>query len=250
MLTPGMEIATPTPYATPVPTVTVDPAATAVAEELAEAEDGRSWNEKVAGVPDNRSKKAKPTEAQDAEALEVETKQMAKDLAEVQKELQEKGPTAILTNPEFAKKVMKAMGGGKTGKDAKSPFAGVSDDEIKSLIKNRVVGTPIEQVLIDHPKILEFVVKFFKDDRAFLSLIKISTQEKKLKLYMAVVVFFILLSFLFNLIGSKNAPFWKRVLRKILVSVFILCCQFGALYYFFSEELAPTIQIAKTVFFS
>lgn len=248
---PGMDIATPTPFATPTPaTVKVTEHGQAAEEATPtpapEDEDTRTWNEKLAGI------KAAPKAAKPAgptpEELEAETKRMEAELAEVQKEIQEKGPTAIITNPEFAKKVMRAMGGDK--KNAKSPFAGVSDDEIKSLIKLRVQGTPISQVLIDYPKTLTFIVRFFKDDRAFLSLMKISTQEKKLKVYMAVVIFLILLSFLFNLVGSKTAPFWKRFLRKLVVTIFIMVCQFGAVYYFFHEELDPTIQIAKSVFFT
>lgn len=243
---PGMDIATPTPFATQTPEPIATPVA-AAPEVEAEVEDTRTWNEKLAGVKGSAAAPKKELEAE-VKALEEDTKKMEQELVEVQKELQEKGASAIITNPEFAKKVMKAMSGGKNLKDAKSPFAGVSDDEIKNLIKLRVKGTPLESALIDYPKVLEFVVRFFKDDKAFLSLMKISTQERKLKIYMAVVVFLILLSFLFNLMGSKNAPFWKRLLRKLVVTIFILCCQFGAIYYFFAEELEPTIKIAKAVF--
>lgn len=246
---PGMEITTPTPFPTPTPVATATVTPTAEQTVDAEVEDGRTWNEKLAGMaPKPVVKKAALEE--DTAALEAETKKMEQELAEVQKELSEKGASAILTNPEFAKKVINAMSGGKNGKGMKSPFAGVSDDEIKNLIKLRVKDTPVEQFLIDHPKLLEFIVRFFKDDKAFLSIMKIPTQEKKLKIYLAVVVFLILLSFFFNLVGSKKSPFWKRLLRKLVVTIFILCCQFAAIYYFFSAELEPTIKIAKDVFFT
>jgi hypothetical protein len=221
-----------------------------------------SWVEKISGpgnetptpTPDPEKKldeltSAEKEDLQKKEAAQDEAAQ--KELIELDKIIKEKGSQALITDPTLAKRMLKVFSKRKTkGKDSNnlSPFASVPESEIESMILLRSQGTPAYDLLKKYPKIVTFIVRFFKSEQAFIGLIKIASQDKKLKLYSGTVVFLILFSFLVNMMGNRKSPFWKRFIRKIIVTFFITSLQFVALYLFFGEELQPTIQIAKEVF--
>jgi hypothetical protein len=221
-----------------------------------------SWVEKLSG-PANQTPtptpaaEKKPEELTPAEKLALEEKSKAQDeaaqkeLIELDKIIKEKGSQALITDPTLAKRMLKVFSKRKgKGKEAKSlsPFAQVSESEIEAMILLRSQGTPAQDLLIKYPKIVTFIVRFFKSEEAFIGLIKIASQDKKLKLYAGTVVFLILFSFLLNMMGNRKSPFWKRFLRKIFLTCFITSLQFVAIYLFFGNELQPTIDIAKQVF--
>ncbi len=207
----------------------------------------KSWNEKIAtGV-----ETPVPTPEPSATPVMDENAKMQQELMEIDQEVKAKGTHVLITDSALAKKMLKALSRNK-GKNGKplSPFATMQESEIEGMLLKQSAGTPFASILKDYPKIATFIVRFFKSEDAFLGLIKIASQDRKLKLYFGTFIFLALLSLLFNLMVSRNAPFWKRFLRKLGISLFITCLQFGAIYFFFSDELAPTIKIAKEVFFT
>jgi hypothetical protein len=221
-----------------------------------------SWVEKISG-PGNETPAPTPPpekkfdELTPAEKEEIQKKERTQDeaaqkeLIELDKIIKEKGSQALITDPTLAKRMLKVFSKRKTkGKDSNnlSPFASVPESEIESMILLRSQGTPAHDLLKKYPKIITFIVRFFKSEQAFIGLIKIASQDKKLKLYSGTVVFLILFSFLMNMMGNRKSPFWKRFLRKIFITCLITSLQFVALYLFFGDELQPTIQIAKEVF--
>ncbi|MFZ4714338.1 MAG: hypothetical protein ACOYL6_11515 [Bacteriovoracaceae bacterium] len=185
-----------------------------------------------------------------AEQLKLQDAANDSEMAELDRLIKEKGARSLITDPAMAKKVVKALSKNK-GKNAKplSPFAAVPEAQIEALIFKQAEGTPAFDFFKSHPKFVTFIVRFFKSEEAFFGLIKIASQEKKLKLYAGTFVLLTLLSFLFNMMGSRKAAFWKRLVRKIILSILITFLQFVSLYLFFGEELQPTINIAKQVFF-
>lgn len=240
---PGDPIETPTPYV-PTPVATITAAPTLEPTPIKE----QTWAEKVYnGANAGPEKSTENTESKPSDP-EKEIENMAADLKSLEAELKS-SPTALFTNPELSKKMIKVLGGkGKNGEGFKGPFASMTDEGMRRLILENVKGSKLSEYITPDSKLMSFIVKFLKSDEAFLGLLKIPQNEKKSKMYFATFVGLILLSFLLNLMGSKNSPFWKRLLRKLAITGIIMCCQFGALYFFFSEELGPTIEIFKSVF--
>lgn len=177
----------------------------------------------------------------------VKLDDVQKDLVELQKELQQNGAASIMSNPDIAKKAYKVFS--KTKNTPLSPFAQMTEEGIRDLVLKQTKGTPAYQYLVDYPKIITFIFKFLKSEDAFLGLLKIATQDRKLKLYLGSFIFLVLLSFLLNMMIGKNNPFWKRLLKKLFISLFILSLQVVSIYFFFGSELAPTFNIFKEVFF-
>jgi hypothetical protein len=178
---------------------------------------------------------------------EQKPEEIQKELIDLQKELQAQGATSIMSNPDMAKKAFKVFS--KTKNTPMSPFANMTEEGIRTLVLKQAEGTPAHQYLIQYPKLITFIFKFLKSEDAFLGLLKIATQDRKLKLYLGTFIFLVLLSFLLNMMIGKNNPFWKRLIKKLFISIFILSLQAVSIYFFFGSELTPTFNIVKEVFF-
>lgn len=166
---------------------------------------------------------------------DVDTEKIEKDLKKVE--------DSFLTKmiPSSVKEMMKKY-------LSKNPLAHMSEEEIRQMVLVQTSGKKSGEFLKENPKFLDFLVKWFRDDKALPALAEIMNKPKKVKYYGYYVLAIFILSFLIGLKASDKSLF-KKLMFKLTISFGVMVCYFIGFYLFFREELSPTVDIIKQVFF-
>lgn len=124
-----------------------------------------------------------------------------------------------------------------------NPFKMMSDEDIKSMLIGRFKpDSAIGKFFTNNPKAVDGTVEWIKDERAIPSFISILNQPKKMEYFGYTVLSVFVIAFILNLRNGK-----KSILKRIFFKIGMMLCSaainFGAFYYFFHDELEPTIKI-------
>lgn len=123
-----------------------------------------------------------------------------------------------------------------------NPFSKMPREEVKSMIQARIQGLPIEKFLQKHPKLLELLVDWLRDNKALPKIMGIVNKPKQVKIYGIIVIVVFVISFILNLLNSKGNLF-KRILKKMGIFFGAFIINFAAFFVLFKDELGPTLKI-------
>lgn len=123
-----------------------------------------------------------------------------------------------------------------------NPFSKMDREEVKSMIKLRMNGLPVEKLFEKNPKLLDMLVDWIRDKKALPKIIGIVNKPKEVKIYSFVVIAIFVLSFILNLVNSKG-NLGKRILNKIGIFLGAFIINLGTFYFLFREELKPSLDI-------
>ena len=179
------------------------------------------------------------TDTTDTSKIINNTSDSAKDLD--QKLEQDKGSFLSGLMPNMSGSMSDLMKGAMKDFLKENPLSKLSPEEIKSMIMVQVTGKPMEQVFKKNPKFLDFVVEWLRDKKALPSLIGIFNKQKELKQYGIAFFVVFILSFILNLMSKGSLL--KRIFKKLLITLAAISLNLGIFYWFFREELSPTIDI-------
>jgi hypothetical protein len=187
-----------------------------------------------------RKKDSKPT-ASDIKNFDQLIENISKDSSELEGvEINDSFLTSFM-NENTKKAAMDLM---KT-----NPFSAMSKGELESMILARTEGSPLNSLFKKNPKALVILVEVLQDKKAVPAMMSIINKPEQMKKYGFACIFIILIGFFINIKNSK-AHFMKRVLYKIILSFSTIGCNLAVFYYLFYQEISPTVQIIKKVYFN
>lgn len=126
-----------------------------------------------------------------------------------------------------------------------NPFALMSESQVRDILRSRMEGNGMGDLLKSQPKFENFFVGFIRSSDAFPSLIRMLDKPKKLKLCMAVSLGCFLLNFILGLIIGRNDRFFKRLFKKLILSSGLMFISTAFVFYTFKAELNPTILLVQ-----
>lgn len=121
-----------------------------------------------------------------------------------------------------------------------------SRDVVKSVIKGRVKGKPMEKVFETVPVLLEICTDVLRSKKAMSGLLNIFRRQEDLKLYGYISLFLIFMNFLIKrYLFPKDIGAFKLFFLRTLFNLGLTVLSFGIFYSFFSAEVDPLIKILK-----
>jgi hypothetical protein len=122
-------------------------------------------------------------------------------------------------------------------------------DQVRMLILEKSKGKPFEQILRDHPKVLDTTVDFVRDEKALPSLVGLLLKRDALKIYFYIWVGLIILSWGIKKFWIRKKKRWSKLKRfslSLMVSLSTTAVSFYIFYNMFTEELTPSIRIISS----
>ncbi len=101
---------------------------------------------------------------------------------------------------------------------------------------------PLKEWLKESPRVLSFITKFLKDEKALPFLTRMLGEKEKLTKLLILLV----ATFFLNYFAKKMIKGFTRNLIRIL---FFFAIRISGLYYLFHKELDPTLDLIKESFF-
>ncbi len=130
----------------------------------------------------------------------------------------------------------------------------MSEADAEKMFLENAKNSPIAKYIdVNTPlfkKYITFMVKLTRDPKLFNNLMKIPKDKKKGKHYLIAMLSILIASFLLSLFEKKGLPWYKRLVKKVLMLVMMLTAQVGVMVYFYGKELKPVFTLAKNVFFT
>lgn len=124
----------------------------------------------------------------------------------------------------------------------------VPDETIKDNLMARFKDGELKRFLTNNPKVLTFLVRILKDEKALPGLTKLAENKKKLITFAGLMIatFVIAMILKMPLRGSKNNK--KALFPFYLRWPFIFILRIVLFLTYFKEEVGPTVAIAKKLF--
>ena len=129
-----------------------------------------------------------------------------------------------------------------------NPLASLPREEIESRLELSFEGKPLGKMMKKYPKLKTLFVETARDEKALPSLISIVNKPEEMKHYGITVAVIFLVAFILNLLNSKG-NLLKRIGKKLALGIGSFLCNIGAFYFFFHQEIDPTLNVVKRVFF-
>lgn len=123
-----------------------------------------------------------------------------------------------------------------------NPFSKMEREEVKSMIQLKTNGLPVAKLFENHPKILDIIVDWIRDEKALPKIIGIVNKPDEVKMYGFIVMGIFILSFILNLSNSKGG-LGKRILKKLMIFIGAFIINISAFFYLFQAEMKPTLDI-------
>ncbi len=134
-------------------------------------------------------------------------------------------------------------------KIALEPLQQLSDKELKERFIDASKQTKFYPYLEKFPKAIVFGTSLIKDREAIPNLIKILEDKKRLVTFGGIMVMTIIVGLaLKKLFYNEKRSFLGVIFFFFLRVYTMLFLRIGIVYYFFSKELSPTIEVFKKVF--
>lgn len=131
------------------------------------------------------------------------------------------------------------------------PLKKLSDQELESMLRERIKEAGAEKVYAFEPRIYPFTVKLIKDKEAIPFLISITEDVPRLtKLFWTIIATFIIGYFFKRITTNKDQPFMTSLFFGIVRMSVMFFLRVYVVWWFFEKELTPTYRIFKEVFFS
>lgn len=128
------------------------------------------------------------------------------------------------------------------------PFRSMSDKDLKNQILENTKDSFAGKQLRAYPGILNFMVKWLKDDKAIPYLVTISEKKFLGMIYLIFIIFSFILSFwLKRKAIKKNLGLIKGIASTIKRLLFFTVLRFSVFVYIFYEQVGPTISIIKNL---
>lgn len=123
-----------------------------------------------------------------------------------------------------------------------NPFSKMDRKEVKSMIELKTNGLPVAKLFEKHPKLLEILVDWIRDEKALPKIMGIVNKPDEVKTYGFIVTGIFILSFLLNLANSKGG-LGKRILKKMGIFIGAFIINISAFFFLFKAEVKPTLDI-------
>lgn len=127
-----------------------------------------------------------------------------------------------------------------------NPLSMMSKGELEDKIMENSKNTALGRVLVKNPKLKIALVEFAHDKDALPGLVSIINKPKKLRYYGFCLIAILVGAFIFNLMNTKGSLI-KRIGLKLALGVTTFVLNISAFYFFFHEELEPTVVVLKRV---
>lgn len=130
-------------------------------------------------------------------------------------------------------------------------FHSMSEKEIEKIVRERFSSNPkVHHFLQENPKYVLFLVKLLKDKEAAIKLVEITEQKDKL----VQMGLWLLASFVVGFVFSRICKlftfgFLSWIFFFFVRLIVMTSFRFWIIYHFFGAELAPSVRIAKEVWF-
>ena len=120
---------------------------------------------------------------------------------------------------------------------------------VKETIKEKIKGSKVEPLFDKVPQLYDFIESFLRDEDALYGLSQISSDRDRLIKFSLCLLATFVLSFILKKMHQANPlPFLLSFIRFVIRFLFINGIRVAIFYYFFSNELNPTINIFKKTF--
>ena len=164
------------------------------------------------------------------------------NLLELQAALQGgKSSLDILRDPVLRKKLIAAY--------QVNPMATVPRPMLKEMLTEQLQKTPLAGIAQQFPKVVDFFVDFMRHPKALGQAVKILDRMEDLKQCGYVSIGLMVLVFILRKkLVSKRTKFFKKIAISLSTSALLLGGSLGYLWYSFSEELAPGLEVFKQTF--
>lgn len=129
-----------------------------------------------------------------------------------------------------------------------NPFSNLSKEDVKAMLVSQTEGKPLGEAFKKNPKLLDFAVDWIRDPKALPAFMGMANKPEQMKNYGIVVLIVFAISFILNFL-NKSGGLVKRIFKKLLITFGSLIVNLVLFYWFFKEELDPTLEIAKKYFF-
>ena len=194
--------------------------------------------------PDEKSSRIEEEKAQQESKAEAESgPQLNPHLLELQAALQGgRSSMDILQDPQLRKKLIAAY--------QNNPMVHVPREMLKEMLTEQMNKTPLAGVIKQFPKLLDFLVDFMRHPKALGQSVKILDRMDDLKRCGYVSIGLMILVFILRKkLITKRTAFMKKIGISLSTSALLLGGSLGYLWYSFSEELAPGLEVFKQTFF-
>ena len=122
-----------------------------------------------------------------------------------------------------------------------SPFKNMSKDEIRNFITSASDMTAVGALIKKSPTFTAILVEIFHDKEAMPKLVSLVEKQKEMKTFFYISITLLVLSMIMNMMNKKGNIF-KRILKKIIITLGTLCLNLGIFYFMFQEEVGPTVR--------
>ncbi len=131
------------------------------------------------------------------------------------------------------------------------PLQALPDHELRKIIVDKVSTSAYEPIFEFEPRLYDFCVRMVKDKTAISQFSKIvENRYKLLRMFYATLFTFFIAWVVKKAMYNKNRPLFSTLFYSSIRISFFMAVRLSVLWYFFSEELRPTVQIFSDVFFS
>lgn len=119
-------------------------------------------------------------------------------------------------------------------------------EEVRALIMNKVKGKMGEKIFLQFPKLLDLSVAVILDRHAIPQLMDLIKRQDDLKIFFFISIFLYILSFLLKKIFiPKEASFFNRLWKSIILKFGVLASSLGIFYFMFQKEVSPLVLVLK-----
>ncbi|GEM_PF-3861411 len=125
-----------------------------------------------------------------------------------------------------------------------NPLKGMDREAVKSLLKERVKGQPVEKIFKTVPVTLEIMVDMVRDEKVMQGLVNIMKQKEKLRNYAGLWLLLVVVCWVYKRrVAPKTASFKKRFIFKTAITLLGSIASFGLFYVMFSKDIDPFLSI-------
>lgn len=148
------------------------------------------------------------------------------------------------SNPELSREEISKMKLSDAIKLAIAPLRKMSSVEMRNMVLDHTRGQKYYFILVDYPKILDFIIELIRDENAIPHMVKVIENKDRFKIFVAVMLCSIIFGFVIARIVSTKEKNLKKIFALFVLRIIIMfSIRIGIVYYFFSEELTPAFNV-------
>lgn len=123
-----------------------------------------------------------------------------------------------------------------------NPFSKMTESEVKTLIDARTNGTVFGKYLQKSPRLYGTILEIVRDKQAIPSFFSIVNKTESLKKFGYCALGIFIFTFIYSTFFITGGIF-KKILKKVGISLLGTIINIGLVYYFFGNELRPSFNI-------